>query len=772
MIGHARCSGLKLACVVILAFAFQSLWSQSVWSDDQVPQGPQADQPTAPTEIQSPVSVDAAASLPKDKSVQELALQAKKSVVVVTFTGRDGQRQGLGAGFILTSEGLIATNLHVIGEARPIQVELHDGRKFDVVAVHATERSQDLAILKIDAKELPVLPLGNSDELQEGQAVVAIGNPLGLERSVVSGVLSGRREIEGRSMLQIALPIERGNSGGPLLDLQGRVHGLLTLKSLKTENLGFAIAVNSLKPLLVKPNPIPMSRWLTIGAMDPDEWLVLPGARWRQRAGQIAVDGRGGGFGGRALCLAAEIPREVPYEVAVQVKFTPGDGAAGLAFHADGGDRHYGFYPSSGNMRLSRFDGADVYSWAVLSEIRSPALKKEGWNALKVRVESERILCYLNGVLVFETKDATYKTGKVGLCKFRQTEAEFKGFRVGENLSEPRASDELLSRVTKAVDGLTLKDELAKASTLKSLATEEANVAELLELEAKSLESRAASVRRLASEIHVKKNLAELESVIQAETVDLLRGALLIAKLDNPDLEIEGYIQDVERHAKRVGSGVAADASEDDRLSALNRYLFDEQGFHGSRTDYDNRSNSYINEVLDDREGLPITLTVAYIEIARHLGLNVVGVGMPRHFLARHEPRQGGTQLIDVFERGRRLTSAEAQTKYEELSETPWKESYLNSITPQATLERILRNLFNAAYELRELDRMLRYTEAILVLAPNSAQDHLVKAFLSYETQRWQQAREEIEWLTNHESDINRERIEELARAIARDSQK
>ena len=69
MIGHARCSGLKLACVVILAFAFQSLWSQSVWSDDQVPQGPQADQPTAPPEIQSPVSVDAAASLPKDKSV-------------------------------------------------------------------------------------------------------------------------------------------------------------------------------------------------------------------------------------------------------------------------------------------------------------------------------------------------------------------------------------------------------------------------------------------------------------------------------------------------------------------------------------------------------------------------------------------------------------------------------------------------------------------------------------------------------------------------------
>ena len=145
-----------------------------------------------------------AAKPPVNKTVEELAAVAKKSVVVVTFTGRDGQNQGLGAGVIISDDGLIATNLHVIGEARPIRVELQDGRKFDVTAIHATERSQDLAVLKIDARNLPALPLGNSDDLQEGQAVVAIGNPLGLERSVVSGVLSGRRDIEGRSMLQIA----------------------------------------------------------------------------------------------------------------------------------------------------------------------------------------------------------------------------------------------------------------------------------------------------------------------------------------------------------------------------------------------------------------------------------------------------------------------------------------------------------------------------------------------------------------------------------------
>ena len=132
-------------------------------------------------------------------------------------------------------------------------------------------------------------------------------------------------------------------------------------------------------------------------------------------------------FGGQALCLATEATPDVPFEVAVQVKFTPVDGAAGLVFHADGADRHYGFYPTNGSVRLSRFDGPDVYSWAVLREVRPPQLKRDGWNSLKVRVEAERMQCYLNGELVIEANDVTYKTGARGaFCKFRQTDAEIQ----------------------------------------------------------------------------------------------------------------------------------------------------------------------------------------------------------------------------------------------------------------------------------------------------------------------------------------------------------
>src|SRR5207253_5133564 len=121
--------------------------------------------------------------------------------------------------------------------------------------------------------------------LNQSTALVEMSNPLGLERSIVQGVVSAKRDFDGVEMIQLAIPIEPGNSGGPLLDLQGRVHGLLTLKSAITPNLGFAMPVNALKSLLKKPNPVPMERWLTIATLNRQEWTPLFGARWTQKGG-------------------------------------------------------------------------------------------------------------------------------------------------------------------------------------------------------------------------------------------------------------------------------------------------------------------------------------------------------------------------------------------------------------------------------------------------------------------------------------------------------
>src|SRR5438132_2556270 len=188
--------------------------------------------------VLSPVCFAEDRASTKSQSVEQVAEAARKSIVVVSFAGRDGKRQGLGTGFVVGADGLIATNLHVLGEARPIGVEMADGKRYEVSSVHASDRSLDLALIRINARDLPVLELGDSDQLKEGQPIVAIGNPHGLRHSVVSGVVSAKREMEGRQMIQLAIPIEPGNSGGPLLDMDGKVQGILTMKSLLTPNLG------------------------------------------------------------------------------------------------------------------------------------------------------------------------------------------------------------------------------------------------------------------------------------------------------------------------------------------------------------------------------------------------------------------------------------------------------------------------------------------------------------------------------------------------------
>jgi serine protease Do len=247
---------------------------------------------------------DETASPDTERSIEELTEQARKSIVVVSFSGRDGRNQGLGTGFVIDADGLIATNLHVIGEGRPISVQTSDGRRLEVQSVEAFDRHVDLALIRVNARDLPSLPLGDSTAIRQGQSVIALGNPQGLKYSVVAGVLSGTQEIDRRSMLQLAIPIEPGNSGGPVLDRQGRVLGVVTMKSAVTDNLGFAMPVNELKRLRDTPNPTVMSRWLTIGALDPQEWTALMGGRWKQRAGRILAEGMGNGFGGRTICLS------------------------------------------------------------------------------------------------------------------------------------------------------------------------------------------------------------------------------------------------------------------------------------------------------------------------------------------------------------------------------------------------------------------------------------------------------------------------------------
>jgi S1-C subfamily serine protease/regulator of sirC expression with transglutaminase-like and TPR domain len=705
---------------------------------------------------------------PAEQTVQQIAELARKSVVEVTFSGRDGRRQGLGTGFVIGADGLIATNLHVLGEARPIAVRFANGKNYDVETIHASDRKFDLAIIKIKARDLPVLELGNSDQLRDGQSVVAVGNPHGLKNSVVSGVVSGHREINDRPMIQLAIPIEPGNSGGPLLDLFGRVHGILTMKSLVTNNLGFAVPINSLKPLIDKPNSVPMSRWLTIGALDPAEWSMPHGGRWRQHSGRILASEPGSGFGGRALCLSElEVP-EMPYEVAVTVRLDDEAGAAGLVFAADGNERHYGFYPSGGKLRLTRFDGADVYSWKVLSEQANEAYQPGDWNTLKVRVEPKRLVCYVNDKLHLELTDDVFRDGQVGLAKFRQTEAEFKQFRLAREIPSNKLNPKLAAKLTKTIARLPLEGDLNEALIERFLPEAEASSALLIE-RAKQLEQQAEQLKRLAQTVHQRRVQAELVTAlgVDEEKIDLFRACLLISQLDNEELDVDESLKDFDRLARGLKASVPADASDEEKIRRLNKYLFEEQGFHGSRFDYYSRSNSYLNEVLDDREGLPITLSVLYLELASRLGLKMSGVGLPGHFVVQHHPAEGESQLIDVYEQGKLLSRDEASEIVRHHAGRDLIDGDLTPASKRSIVLRMLGNLRGIASENQDSDALLKYLDTVLAIVPDSVEERSLRAVVRTQAGNRAGALTDVDWLLEKQPDgIDLDRVREFRRFL------
>jgi regulator of sirC expression with transglutaminase-like and TPR domain len=569
-------------------------------------------------------------------------------------------------------------------------------------------------------------------------------------------------------MIQLAIPVEPGNSGGPVLDSDGFVQGLVTMKSAVSENLGFAMPVNALKTLIEKPNPTLMSRWLTIGALDPQEWTTLFGARWRQRAGRILVDGAGTGFGGRALCLSQQPAPEPPFEIAVSVKLDHETGAAGLVFCADGGDVHYGFYPSDGRLRLSRFDGADVFSWNVLKEVKNEHYRPGDWNSLKVRFEKGKIQCFVNDEPAIESSDGKLNGGKIGLAKFRATEAQFRSFRMGKELSSLRPADDDLARLKRLIDEVP-PEKVPDNELADRFASEGVLGVALLRERANVMERHARQLKQLAHAAHHRRVAGELAKLMEKpdDEVDLFHAALLVALLDNDEVDVEGYRQELDRMAREIARKLPAEADDAAKLAALNRYLFDENGFHGSRGDYYHRSNSYVNEVLDDREGLPITLSVIYIELARKIGLKIVGVGLPGHFVVRYEPAEGEQQLIDVYERGQVIPRAVAERQIREIEQRPATDADFAAATKRAIIVRILHNLRGLALRSQDGEGMLRYLNAIIAVSPTAAQERFLRAVLFLRSGRRAEALLDADWLLEHHPEgINLNEVDELRRVL------
>lgn len=162
--------------------------------------------------------------------------------------------KSLGSGFIISRDGFIVTNEHVVRDAESIRVKLSNDRVYEARVVGGDPKT-DIAVIKIDATDLPMAVLGDSDRIEVGQWAIAIGNPFGLERSMTVGVISatGRSNVGIESIenfIQTDASINPGNSGGPLLNIHGEVVGINTAIVAAGQGIGFAIPTNMARPII------------------------------------------------------------------------------------------------------------------------------------------------------------------------------------------------------------------------------------------------------------------------------------------------------------------------------------------------------------------------------------------------------------------------------------------------------------------------------------------------------------------------------------------
>lgn len=211
-----------------------------------------AQEPREPQKPQEP-SLDLNAPETKMvKTVSDIAgAQGLATVSIETYSA-PGTKLGLGSGFIVSEDGKIITNFHVVANAFSVSVKLRNGEVYNDASVIDSDEKNDVAILKIKAMNLPTVNLGDSDHISIGERVVVIGNPVGLENTVSDGIISAAREVEGHKMIQITAPISQGSSGGPVCNLTGDVIGIASSSVKEAQNLNFAVPINYVKPFLEK----------------------------------------------------------------------------------------------------------------------------------------------------------------------------------------------------------------------------------------------------------------------------------------------------------------------------------------------------------------------------------------------------------------------------------------------------------------------------------------------------------------------------------------
>lgn len=221
--------------------------------------------------------------------------------------------------------------------------------------------------------------------------------------------------------------------------------------------------------------------------------------------------------------------------------------------------------------------------------------------------------------------------------------------------------------------------------------------------------------------------LERFAELVSRDQFDLAEASLRLAEDVYPSLDVETYLGRIESIAAEVGSRIAADAMPEQRVAALNHYLFREAGFCGNFDDYYDPRNSYLNEVLERRMGNPVTLSIVYMEIGQRIGLNLRGISFPGHFLVKLAVRRGQL-VLDPFLGGEAQSEAELRERLakvmpaNEAARVPL-EQMLEPASSRQIIARMLRNLKGIYMKAEKFEQALAVMQRMLLVLPESAEE-------------------------------------------------
>jgi regulator of sirC expression with transglutaminase-like and TPR domain len=225
----------------------------------------------------------------------------------------------------------------------------------------------------------------------------------------------------------------------------------------------------------------------------------------------------------------------------------------------------------------------------------------------------------------------------------------------------------------------------------------------------------------------VTPSLERFAELVTREQLSLAEACLLIAQDEYPGVDVAGALARLDAIAATVRGRLFADADAEQRVAALNRHLFAELGFSGNLDDYYDPRNSYLNEVLERRTGIPITLSIVYLEVGRRIGLALTGVSFPGHFLVRARLARG-TLILDPFAAGEPCPERELRTRLgrvlpEAAARTADLARYLEPASPREIVARVLRNLKAIYLKAGKLEQALAVMQRMLLVVPESAEE-------------------------------------------------